>query len=374
MINKPKILIFIDWFLPGYKAGGPIKSVSNIVNSLHLDVDFLIVTSDRDLNETAAYENIQLNTILRKDHFSIIYLTPDERDAWIKNHLNTVHYDGYYFNSLFSKKFTIKPLSILNKLGNKKIIVAPRGMLGKGALSIKPLKKKLFLFVAKLIGTYKSVIWHATNEDERNDIQLVFGSKASAIIASNISLCVIDKKEIIKKNNDLKLVFFSRISPKKNLLYALDLMKELDNVSLDIYGSIEDHTYWNKCKELIGNNNIKASYKGEILPINVTSVLSNYHFFILPTLHENYGHVIVEALTAGCGLIISNNTPWKQLKQKKIGWEIELQNKTEFITTLKKCLEMDQYDYNVIRNNCYSFVKQEINTSKEIEDTKQLFI
>jgi len=374
MQSKPKVLIFIDWFTPAFKAGGPIKSVSNIINSLHQFFDFYIITSDRDINETSAYKNVKLNVWLEKRKYNIIYLSPEYRSDWIKNHLTEKKYEVYYFNSLFSKKFTLKPLRGLNSIyENQKIIIAPRGMLGKGALSIKPLKKKLFLIVAKAIGYYRNVTWHATNEEEKNDILSNFGKEAHIKIASNISLCNIKNKEIVKSKKNLKLVFFSRISRKKNLKYALELIIGLENISLDIYGSIEDDTYWAECKKIIEDNNLNANYKGEVSPINVIETLSNYHFTLFPTLHENYGHVIVESLTAGCGLIISNNTPWRKLKEKKIGWDINLDDKTKFKDVLKYCLIMEQNEYNSIRNNCYIFVENEINTDKEIDDTKNLF-
>lgn len=375
MNQKKNILIFIDWFLPGFKAGGPIKSVSNIINSLHQDFNFHIVTSDRDINDTSSYENVQLNTWLKKENYSIIYLTPDNRDEWINIHLKETSYDNYYFNSLFSKYFTLKPLLILNKLANtnSKIIIAPRGMLGKGALSIKPFKKKVFLVASKILSYFQNVTWHATNQEEKNDILKKIGKESRINIASNISLNIIKEKPISKIQNELKLVFFSRISPKKNLLYALNLLKILEGISLDIYGSIEDVKYWEDCLKKIKEHNINAHYKGEINPKDVNSTLSDYHFFIFPTLHENYGHVIVEALAAGCGLIISEDTPWRNLEKKGIGWDINLTDKEKFIQVLKLCIAIEQDEYNEIRNNCYNFVEKEINTTKEIEDTKNLF-
>ena len=87
MHNRKIILIFIDWFTPGFKAGGPIKSVTNIVNSLFDEFDFYIVTSDRDINETEAYQNIELNKWIKKDNYSIIYLSPTNCNQWIKNHI-----------------------------------------------------------------------------------------------------------------------------------------------------------------------------------------------------------------------------------------------------------------------------------------------
>lgn len=376
MNNKPDILIFIDWFLPGFKAGGPIKSVSNVVNSLHSDFNFYIITSNRDLDDLMPYSNVEFNKWITKEKYSIVYLTPDYRIAFIKKELQNKHYSCIYFNSIFSKNYTIDPLRIIKHLKpTSKIIIAPRGMLGKGALSLKPIKKKLFLTVSKFIGLYKNVTWHATNVEEEQDIKTIFGNKVTVQIASNIAIIETTNNLLEKLPNQLKLVFFSRISPKKNLMYALDTLKKVtdNNVELSIYGSIEDRDYWNECKSFIDRNNINAKYISEITPADVNQILSQYHFLFLPTLHENYGHVIVEALTAGCGLIISNNTPWQDLNKKNIGWDIELEYQDKFIEVIKKCIQMNQDEYNEVRNNCFSFVKDQIDVTEDISNTKKLF-
>lgn len=376
MTNKPNILIFIDWFTPAFKAGGPIKSVTNIVQSLANDFDIFIITSDRDIEEQQPYSNITFNTWIKKDFYSIAYLTPEIKTSFIKNELSSTSYNNIYFNSFFSKHYTLEPLRIIHKLKIKsKIIIAPRGMLGKGALSIKPIKKQLFIIFAKLFGFYKNVCWHATNVEEKDDIVSIFGNNFHIYIASNISIISSDKKTISKEVGELRLVFFSRISPKKNLEFALNILKRVTNknISLDIYGSIEDVAYWNTCKSIIEKSNLNAYYKGELIPSDVQATLSNYHFLFFPTLHENYGHVIIEALTSGCGLILSNNTPWRNLKDKKIGYDIDLKNEMEFIEAINECLSLNQEQYNQVRNNCYSFVMDNIRPTKDINDTKLIF-
>ncbi|MBX2959511.1 MAG: glycosyltransferase [Flavobacteriales bacterium] len=373
---KPKILIFIDWFTPGFKAGGPIKSVTNIVKSLVNDFDIFIITSDRDIEDQQSYSNITFNTWIKKEFYSIAYLTPEKRTYFIKNELASSNYNSIYFNSFFSKNYTIEPLIIIKKLKIKsKIIIAPRGMLGKGALSLKPIKKQLFISIAKLIGIYKNVHWHATNMEEKNDIISIFGNNSNIYIASNISIISLEKIIIPKEVGKLRLVFFSRISPKKNLAFALKILKIISNqnISFDIYGSIEDMDYWNNCKNIIEKENLNAQYKGELLPSNVHKTLSNYHFLFLPTLHENFGHVIIEALTSGCGLILSNNTPWNNLKEKKIGYNIDLKDNSTFINAINECLNLNQEHYNHVRNNCYSFVTENINQTKDINDTRLIF-
>ena len=58
-MKKKTVLIFIDWFLPGYKAGGPIRSVANLITHLRNDFKFLVITRNTDYCETIPYKEIQ---------------------------------------------------------------------------------------------------------------------------------------------------------------------------------------------------------------------------------------------------------------------------------------------------------------------------
>ena len=57
------------------------------------------------------------------------------------------------------------------------VILAPCGELSDGALSLKPLKKKLFLRYAKSVGLYDGVIWKGSFESEKNEIQIKWGMR-----------------------------------------------------------------------------------------------------------------------------------------------------------------------------------------------------
>lgn len=375
--NKRDILIFIDWFTPGFKAGGPIKSVSNIVKSLYTNFNFHIITSDRDIDEPTPYPNEKFNQWVNKEHYQIAYLSEEKRKQFIANTIKQQHFDAYYFNSLYSKPYTLEPFQLIKKIkNNPNVIIAPRGMLGKGALKIKPLKKKLFLTITKKTSFFKNVTWHATDTEEIEDIQLAFGKKVNIYSSPNISILNIQETSIIKNEKELKLVFFSRISPKKNLFYALELLQNFTgkNITLDIYGSIEDENYWNKCEKFIQQYHIKANYISTLNPVDVQQTLSNYHFLFFPTLHENYGHVIAEALTAGCGLILSTNTPWRNLNRNSVGWDIDLNNKNAFIEAINVCLDMNQEQYNTYRKNAYQFIINETEKQNAIELTKKMFL
>jgi len=378
-MKKKTILIFIDWFLPGFKAGGPIQSVSNLIESTSSIFNFLIVTSDRDLGDEAPYP-IDLNTWSKKDKFEIIYLSPEKRtkDSF-EDILKKVEFDLVYFNSFFSKEFTITPLQLINKkYKHARTVIAPRGMLGEGALNIKKAKKKVFITTAKIIGLYKNVEWHATTSEEKLDILNIFPNNKKTTIAENIAKKQTPFTPRNKNSNELKLIFVSRIAEKKNLLFAIQLLSEIKcegKITFDIFGPIEEPTYWQNCLKLSKNlpSNIQFSYKGELEPSEISSTFEQYHFFIFPTLHENFGHVIYESLAAGCPVILSNNTPWRELKEKNIGEDISLEDRKKFKATILNFLQLNNVDYLQMSKAAHAYISENINNENNINQYINLF-
>jgi glycosyltransferase involved in cell wall biosynthesis len=185
---------------------------------------------------------------------------------------------------------------------------------------------------------------------------------------------IIVHEPIVKTNNELKILFLSRIRDNKNLYFALEILKNIDdcNMILDIYGPIEDEKYWLKCKDLIEKlpRNIKAEYKGMILPENISNVISHYHTLFLPTKTENFGHVIVEAMLTGLVPIISNQTPWLNLEYEKAGWDIPLDNKIKYEEVVKKLYHMEEKEFTSLSYSTAKFINKKL----EIDTLKQKYI
>jgi glycosyltransferase involved in cell wall biosynthesis len=380
MKNKKKIAVFIDWFLPGYKAGGPITSVSNLINTLKKNFDFFIITSDRDLNETKPYQNIQTNKWLKKNSYNIIYLSPSSQNLkTYKKIINKNHFDKIYINSLFSLKFAILPLIAAKKnYKNEDIILAPRGMLSQQAFAKKKFKKEIFIIISKIFGLFNGIIFHATNQNEKQNIQSFFPNN-KIIISPNLPK--FNPPPLQHKNKTkgkLSLVSIARISQEKNTLFALKILSQIKNykIKFDLYGTIVEKDYWNKCKKIIENlpENINVEYLGPIKPYKVGKTFSEYHFAFMPSIGENFGHSIFEAMAAGCPVIISNNTPWKNLEQKEIGWDIDLSDTKKFIQTIIYCANMSEIEYNKISEKTANFAEKFAKNPDLIEKTKKLFI
>ena len=378
-------MVFIDWFLPGTNAGGPVRSVYSMIKILQKDFDFKIFTRNTDHNSTAPYNDVQANTWVKFDeHIEVYYCSQNNLTKQkIKWAVEEVKADKIYINSFYSPWFSIYPLQVIKKSGlQKKVVLAPRGMLGKGALSIKPFKKKLFIFFAKLQGLHKGITWQASSENEKKDIITVFGPSVDIKVAGNLSyIQQLKFEEKPKQPRELNLYFLSRIVPIKNLHTAIEALRKTDlqnKIRFDIYGPIEDKAYWNKCMALFSTlqSNCKVQYKGVVKAADVQDVSNNYHALYMPTLNENFGHSIMEAFAAGCPVIISDQTPWNNLESLGMGYNIKVYEQNvleELAGAVNELASLDHVQYNNLALKAWSFAHFYLTNNANVQANKALF-
>jgi len=357
-----KVLVLSKYYLPGYKAGGPIRSLANMVSKLDDEVEIKIITTDRDFGNSQAYPNIHVNCWNPVGKAEVLYLAPNRLTLKsLQKAIRSTPHDVLYLNSCFSPVFSIKPL-LLRKLGLipiKPVILAPRGEFSRGALSLKRLKKRVFIAAARRIRLYQGIVWQATTEYEKNYILQQFGKDIAVSVVPNLVSFVpgsrsLERDTITKNKGKMQVVFLSRISPKKNLAYALKLLASVKGeVKFDIYGVITNLSYWRRCQSQIQllPGNIHVSYRGPIPHSKVLETMGNYHLFFLPTKGENFGHAIAEALLAGCPVLISDQTPWRRLEQSGVGWDVPLDRPELFTALLQRVIDMDASEFEAISRN-----------------------
>ena len=365
MSNKKKILLFTDWYEPGYKAGGPIQSCRNFVAAMQDSYRIFIITSDRDLGDRQPYPGIETDTwVMKGPEVQVWYAGPGKPGlSEIQRLAREIDPDFVYLNSMYSWHFTILPvwLKLKGRLPGK-MILAPRGMLHQGAIRFKSLKKKLFISLLKATGVPRRMVFQATDEQERKDILHYFPSAGKVAVLANFprSESVV-RRSIEKTPGVLRCVFVSRLAPKKNLLFLLGLLRqwpEEGSLLLTLRGEIEDREYWEKCLAVISllPSSITVRFEGPVPNEAVTEVLQQHHIFVLPTLGENFGHAIFEALLAGKPVLISDKTPWVQLEPKKVGHDLPLEA-AAFDRVLRFYAAMDQVTYDEWSRSAMAFAK-----------------
>lgn len=384
MKNKPKILTFVGYYLPGYKAGGPLRTIANMVDRLHDDFEFWIVTRDRDLGDDVPYFDVLVNEWNNVGNAQVFYASIDRLSlGGITNIIKGTPCDMMYLNSFFDPLFTLIPLLArrIGRLKDMPVVLAPRGEFSEGAIQLKRLKKSAYIKIAQWLGIYNDIFWHASSAHEVEDIRREFLIKDEMIFialdlpSTNLSCQFLDN-ELNKDSNILRVVFLSRISSKKNLDYALRILQKVKrHIVFDIYGPIEDENYWQICLQLCKEmpENITVTYCGSVEPKDIAKTFLSYDLFLFPTRGENYGHVIAESLSIGTPVLLSDQTPWRNLEADGLGWDLALEQMDDFVEVLESyTLKTSDEKSNTRRCICETVIERLINP-EVLEANRQLF-
>ena len=319
--SRPIILCFVAYYLPGYRSGGPVRTIANFVDQLGDEFEIRIVTRDRDALDTEPYPSIEVDAWNAFGKAQVFYASEKMVNLrGIRRLLRETPHDVLYLNSFFAFGFSILPLVVRRLLlaPRKPCVIAPRGEFSAGALALKAAKKNVYIRLVKAIGLYQNLHWQASSDFEKTDIKRHMGSIARCVhVAPNLTPALTNElnTDTIRSPGPLRLIFLSRISPMKNLDFILRVLARVSaNVELAIYGPQEDALYWKQCKGLIHQlpENINVKIGDQVSQEQVCDVFAAHDLFVFPTRGENFGHVIFESLTVGTPVLISDQTPWQQ--------------------------------------------------------------
>lgn len=371
-----RVLTFTGHYLPGYKGGGPIKTIKNLFDQAGDEITFKLITSDRDLGDTSPYTSVTCGAWNNVGNASVFYAQPGKTGyAQIARQLRAKDYDLVYLNSFFSPRFSFFPLLIAKAL-RQSVVLAPRGEFSEGALSLKSTKKRIFITVFKLLGLHRGTVFQVSSDFEAEDVRRALSQNVDTQVAENIGAQEFAEKLPPRSTSSLKAVFVSRISPKKNLLAALKMLQQVQQpLVYDIYGPIEDRDYWAECEKVVAGlpPHIQVHHRGSLNPDDVVKALENYDVFFFPTKGENYGHVIAEALCAGLPILIADTTPWRNLQEQGIGWDLPLNNPDAFSAVLNELAAMPADDHQKMRQRVLSWAKHKFSQRDAIEANIALF-
>ena len=127
--RRPRVLVTADHYLPGFRAGGPIRTLSNLVEQLGAEYEFWIVTRDRDLGDDAPYAGIVPGRWHPLDAARVYHAAPqDLAPAALARLLAATPADLLYLNSFFSPRMSILPLLLrrLGRIPQWPVVLAPR--------------------------------------------------------------------------------------------------------------------------------------------------------------------------------------------------------------------------------------------------------
>lgn len=374
-------MIFCDFYLPGYKSGGGTWTIAHLVERFSDRYDFFIVTRNYDGKaDKRPYTTVKTDDWNTVGDAQVFYFSAGNfNQKAFAALVNDVKPDAFFLNSFFSTP-VVKFLSARRKklFPDVPLILAPCGELSKASLAVRALKKRLFLSYAKAAGLYRNIIWKATTEIERREITSVMGDEIELMTASDLAPKAIlphydPSVKPRKEKGSVSFAFVLRLVRVKNVEFFLKRLQEVreGNVTFDLIGPLEDQEYWEEIRPLLDEMppNVTVNVTEALPHAEALQRVCSTHFFVSPTLSENFGYVFLEATAAGSPLLISDRTSWNDIEEHNAGWTVPLSEPEKWVEKIKYCLEMEDGEYREMSRSARKYSVEWLDNPKIERDT-----
>lgn len=230
------------------------------------------------------------------------------------------------------------------------IVWSPHGMLTTWALRHKWFKKFLALILYQRSDLKKANLIHVTAEPEAEDVKRLI--KCVPLLEVPLGVAINDKMAGVASAGKRVLLFLSRVQKKKglpNLIRAWGLVPDeiRRNWVLKIAGPDQEGHTQELIKLARGLGVIdELQFLGPVYGDEKNALYREASLFVLPTHSENFGSVVVEALSFGLPVICTKGAPWRDLRDRNCGWWVDVgvaplaSALTEAMTMPLECLHM----------------------------------
>lgn len=378
--NALKVCLVCSAFDPATVYGGPIVSNLNLATGLRAHgVDLMVLTTnamkdrrsevpvDKDVDHSGGFKVRYFHdTIVGRYSFSMM--------ASIGRYLKDA--DIVHATDVFSFSFILAKIYSLRN--GSTLFLSCRGMISDWGFQKKGILKKLWLKLFVMSWSEKTVL-HATSAQEEQELKEYLPNIDVVVVPNSIE---IPDKTGVQSDQSNKLLSdlgvtentrlitgLGRLHKKKGFPLLISAFNEIyqsdENTRLLIagqdYGELDELKY--KVDELGIGHVVRIS--PQLNNIAKNEVLRHTHIFVMPSHHENFGNVYLEALSHGVPIVASTNTPWECVLASECGAWVD--NTVEDIVRGIRMLMAS--DYNVISKNAI-----ELAATFSVEKTSELML
>lgn len=379
----PTILVFRDWYLPGFQGGGTIRSLSNVVEHLGDEFDFRVITRIRDHLSETDYPGVEPFVWQKVGKAQVVYLPVNRLSPLtLRKVVKGIEYHLILLTSAKSVPFALYPLMMrkFGMLARVPIVISPKGELANIFDGKMRARQSLMRAVIRYSGLYSRCYWQATSQHERESFIRILGTRARIIDAPElpdpIEPSILNRAPKNKAAGRIRLAYLSRITRPKNLLFALQAIARLrGDVTFDIFGPVQDATYWSECEAAIGSlpPNIVVHKHGSVKMSEAVQVLTGSDLFVFPSISESFGYVIFEALLAGCPVVIGTGTPWQGLASRGIGHDLPLDDPARFAAVIQEYIDMPADRFEECSQRAFAAAVNLVNERTGLKELRDLF-
>lgn len=200
------------------------------------------------------------------------------------------------------------------------LIVQPCGMLQDWSMAQSAVKKHLAwqLYQRRLLASARSIV--VTSEDERRETaRRLPPGPTVAVIPHGVD----GPETLPTQPRRRRAVFLGRLHPKKQVDLLLRAWAQIRPAGweLQIAGG-DEGGHLQELQTLVKAQNLEAvvHFLGPVRGEAKTALLTGSQLFLQPSLQENFGLAIAEALAHGLPVITTRATPWQEIEQERCGW------------------------------------------------------
>jgi glycosyltransferase involved in cell wall biosynthesis len=370
-----RVCVVTRSFPPSFLCGGPARSLDGLVEALHGQCTFRVVTAANDCGHSEPMEGVQPDVWSSREHCRVKYLSKGRQSSRrVVQAIRESQPECVYFNSFFDLRFFLLPAILLLLTRHRcPIVVAPRGELSEGALAHHFARKKALISTVRFLKLGRRWHWHASTELEAEEIRRTFPEASTVLVARNLRRQEATP-EVARQRHGV--CFVSRIVPKKNLLTAIRSVGRLSHpTTLRIAGPVSDTEYWAECQAVTRQlpHPETIEYVGPIDGSQVIPFLAEHELLVFPTYGENFGHVVLEALLAGTPVIVGKDTPWGALERVNAGWLCEPDDAEGIGAIVEQYLLLPEVEKVAFRRRAQALGLSLVNDSQAVADSLNLF-
>jgi glycosyltransferase involved in cell wall biosynthesis len=305
-------------------TGGPARSVSHLASALAQSTELSaiqLVTLESDHPILRSGLGSKVDVFFCKSSLMLY-----SKALGLK--LSQLNTDLFHGHGLW--EFPIHQMAKIARTRGLPYIVSIRGMLEPWSLTQGKSKKKIAMFLFQDNDLKNAACLHATGQMELKNIRDLGYKNAIADIPNGVKTEQFPMKDFSRNTEIRKILFLSRIHPKKGIEDLIKAWEELElevkkNWIIEIAGN-GDSNYINKLNDIIKKKELQNQIFiiGSKFGQDKIEIYHSADLFVLPTYSENFGIVVAEALCCGLPVITTKGTPWQELETKKAGKWIEI--------------------------------------------------